>query len=153
MAKKSPAPRGQKPYAILRHKKVPSAEEFLAKLPPSQRRIADVLRSLIKRAVPRAREAVKPGLKLISYHAPHYFCFLFPRADKVHLGFEWGARLSDPKKQLQGEADYSQVRYISFGDVKEIQPKELTSMIRESAIPALKGTSKMPPVGQRPKGR
>jgi hypothetical protein len=63
MAKKSPAPRGQKPYAILRHKKVPTAEEFLAKLPPSQRRIADVLRSLIKRAVPRARETVKPGWK------------------------------------------------------------------------------------------
>lgn len=152
MAKKSSPPRDQKPFSRLHHKKVPSADEFLAKLPLSQRRIADVLRRLILRAVPRARESVKPGWTLIGYHAPHYFCFLFPRADKVHLGFEWGARLSDPRKQLQGEGDYSQVRYLSFGDVKEINAKELASTIREAASPTLKGSSKMPPPGQRPKG-
>lgn len=143
MPKKSPSPRETKPFSKLHHKVYPSADEFVAKLPLSQRRIADALRSIIRRAVPKAREMVKPQRKLLGYHAPHYFCFLFPRGDKVHLGFEWGTRLSDPKKLLQGESDISAVRYLTFGDVKEISPKELASMIRESANPALKGSSKI----------
>lgn len=152
-AKKYPAPRGEKPFSKLHHKTLPSADEFLAKLPLSQRRIADVLRSIIRRAVPRAREAVKPQRKLLSYHAPHYFCFLFPRGDSVHLGFEWGERLSDPKMQLKGEGDYSSVRFLTFTDVRQIDSKELASIIREAANPALKGTSKMPSPGQRAKGQ
>jgi hypothetical protein len=138
------------PFSPFRQKKLPLPEEFLAKLPASQRRIADALRNLILKTVPRIREAVKPGWKVIGYHAPHYFCFLFPRGDQVHLGFEWGARLSDPQKRLQGEGDYSQVRYLSFTDVKQIVPKELAPMIRESASPVIKGSSKIRPEGQRP---
>jgi hypothetical protein len=152
MPKKQHSPREAVPYSRLRPKKFASPEEFLAKLPITQRRIADALRSIIRRAVGNVREVVKTERKMLGYHAPHYFCFLFPRGDKVHLGFEWGDRLSDPKKRLQGESDYSQVRYLSFGNVKEIEPKELASMIREAASPTIKGSSKIRPVGQRPGG-
>lgn len=121
---------------------MPTPEEFLEKLPESQRKLTEALRKLIFRSAPRVRETVKPGWKILAYHAPHYFCFLFPRADQVHLGFEWGERLSDPQKKLQGEGDYSQVRYLTFRSVQEIVPKELGSMIREAASPHLKGSSK-----------
>ncbi len=131
-------------------KKLPSAEEFIAKLPVSQRRITDALRNIIVRAVPGVREVVKTQRRIIAYHGPHYFCFLFPRGEQVHLGFEWGDRLSDPDKRLQGEGDFSPIRYISFSDIKEVVPSKLKSMIRESASPTIIGSSNMRPVGQRP---
>lgn len=150
MAKKQRPARDQPPYSHSKPKKLPSPEEFVSKLPPSQRRVTEALRNIILRAVPGVREIVKTQRKILSYHAPHYFCFIFPRAMQVHLGFEWGDRLSDPEKQLQGEGDFSPIRYLTFSDIKEVVPAKIKSMIRESASPTIIGSSRIRPVGQRP---
>lgn len=89
-----------------------SPEDLLADHTPEVRALAGELRQLIRAAVPEATEKAYPGWQGIGYRHPQagYFCGIFPTADLVKLGFEFGVLLPDPDGLLEGSG--SQMRWV-----------------------------------------
>jgi len=117
-----------------------SPEELLAPFPPARRETAGALRAIVRRAVPDAIEAVRPGWRLIGYNVPDgrrapYFAFVWPELEHVHLGFEHGIFMNDPDGALQGNT--RQIRWVTLTRPDEIRPQILERLVREAARVAL----------------
>jgi hypothetical protein len=108
-----------------------SPEQFLAAFPVPVRRLAHAARERILTVVPDATERVRPGWKLIGYNAPAYFAFIVPQQERLRIGFEWGALLSDPQGLLEGTG--SQVRYVTIRAASELRSRALAELLRSAA--------------------
>ncbi len=113
-----------------------SPEDLLAPFAPDRRETANALRSLVRRAVPDAIEAVRPGWGLIGYDVPAgrrsaYFAFVWPEIEHVHLGFEYGILVDDPGGALQGIG--KKVRYVTIRQPGEIVDAVLEDLVRSAA--------------------
>ena len=122
-------------------------EELLAPYPPDRQDAVQALRALVRRAVPDAIEAVRPGWRLIGYDVPvgrrrRYFAFVWPEPEHVHLGFEHGIFLRDPDGVLEGaHLHLRKVRFITVRRLDEIRPEVLDPLVREAAQLARMGRS------------
>lgn len=90
--------------------------------------------------MPEISEAVYPGWKLIGYRIhtekrSHYFCFIAPFDDFIHLGFENGTMLTDNHKILAGNG--KQVRHVVIRSSADIKRVHLSPLIAEAAMIAL----------------
>jgi hypothetical protein len=118
-------------------------EALLAAYPPPMRAIAESLRAIVCRAVPDAVERVRPGWRLIGYDVPAgprrltYFCYVAPEVEHVHLGFEYGAFMSDPDRILLGAGVTRKVRWLTFRTGDPIDEPQLVELVREGARVAL----------------
>ena len=115
----------------------PSPEAFLAPFPDPIRDAANRLRAIVRRTVPYAIEAVRPGWHLIGYSVPTrrraaYFGFVAPEPTHVHLGFEYGMLIDDPDGELHG-TDLRQVRFFTFRHPDEVRQRQLGRYIRDAA--------------------
>ena len=121
-------------------------ELFLEGYPPGIRRAAELLRTVVRKAVPDAIERVRPGWRLIGYDVPagkrsRYFAFVAPEDEHVHLGFEYGAWVEDPRKLLRGaHLNLRQVRYVTYQRGDPIPERALIGLTRDAA--ALAGMSR-----------
>lgn len=117
----------------------PRIAELLAPYPPDRRDAVEALRALVRRAVPEAVEAVRPGWRLIGYDVPvgrrtRYFAFVWPEPEHVHLGFEHGIFLRDPDRILEGaHLRLRKVRFVTIRALDEIRPEVLEPVVREAA--------------------
>jgi hypothetical protein len=116
------------------------AETFLAQYPADIWRTADLLRSVVRLAVPDAIERVRPGWRLVGYDLPlgrrrsAYFAYVAPEPEHVHLGFEYGAWMADPDRLLEGaHLGLRKVRYTTFRGDNEIPLNRLVELTREAA--------------------
>jgi hypothetical protein len=112
-------------------------EVFLAPYPDPIRDAAERLRAIVKRTVPDAIEAVRPGWHLIGYTVPTgrrtaYFAFVAPEPIHVHLGFEYGMLIDDPDGELRG-TQLRQVRFFTFHHPDEVRERQLGRFIRDAA--------------------
>lgn len=115
----------------------PTPEAFLAPYPDQIRDASDRLRAIIRRTVPGAIEAVRPGWHLIGYSVPAgrrsaYFGFVAPERLHVHLGFEYGMLIDDPDGELAG-TELRQVRFFTFHHPDEVRERQLGRFIRDAA--------------------
>ena len=114
-------------------------DAFLAPYPATIRRTADLLRSVVRLAVPDAIERVRPGWRLIGYDLPlgrrrTYFAYVAPEVEHVHLGFEYGAWMHDPERLLEGEhLRLRKVRYATFHGDDDVPVDRLVELTREAA--------------------
>jgi hypothetical protein len=113
-------------------------EALLDDFPPPVQAIAHRLRGIVKGAIPDAIERVRPGWRLIGYDLPVgkrgvYFAYVAPEVEHVHLGFEWGVLMDDPRGLLQGEGITRQVRWLTFQDHTAIDDVACTQLVREAA--------------------
>lgn len=108
-----------------------SIEELLAACTPKVRRLAEAARRRIVTVVPDATERLRPGWGLIGYNAPAYFAFMAPGRDHVRIGFEWGVKLPDPKRLLEGSG--SQVRHVTIRTTKALRSPALAELLRAGA--------------------
>jgi hypothetical protein len=114
-------------------------EALLAGYPEPMRRIAEALRSIVRRAVPEAAEAVRLGWRLIGYDVPAgrrravYFCWVAPEPDHVHLGFQYGIFMVDRDRVLLGAGVTRQVRWVTLRESDAIPETQLEELVRESA--------------------
>lgn len=114
-------------------------ELFLAGYPPGIQDIAERLRAVVRRAVPDAIERVRPGWRLIGYEVPvgrrtRYFAFVAPEAEHAHLGFEYGAWMSDPDGLLRGaHIDLRKVRFVTYEPGDPIPEAALIDYTRDAA--------------------
>ncbi len=112
-------------------------EAFLAPYPDQIRAAAERLRSIMKRVVPDAQEAVRSGWHLVGYTVPAgrrsaYFGFISPEPIHVHLGFEYGHLLDDPDGLLGGTT-LRKVRFFTFHHPDEVRERVLARYVRDAA--------------------
>ena len=120
-------------------------EALLGPYPPGHQAVANALRRLVKRAVPKAIERVRPGWGLIGYDVPvgrrtRYFAFVWPEPEHVHLGFEHGVLMDDPDGLLQGAGVTKQVRWLTLTAVGDIPPTA-DELVREAVRVAVMSRS------------
>ena len=114
-------------------------ELFLDGYSSEIRAIAERLRDLVHEAVPEAIERVRTGWRLIGYDVPvgrrtRYFAFVAPEPEHVHLGFEYGVWMADPKRMLLGaHLDLRKVRYVTIRPGDAIPAGALVDFTREAA--------------------
>lgn len=114
-----------------------SPEAFLVPYPDPIRDAANHLREIVKRTVPGAVEAVRPGWHLIGYSVPagrrtRYFGFVAPEPIHVHLGFEYGMLIDDPDGELRG-TELRQVRFLTFRHPDEVRERIVGRYVRDAA--------------------
>ena len=115
------------------------AAAFLAQYPPEIERTAERLRSAVRLAVPDAVERVRPGWRLIGYDLPlgrrrTYFAYVAPEPEHVHLGFEYGAWMTDPGELLEGaHLGLRKVRFVTYRPGDRIPMERLVALTQEAA--------------------
>jgi hypothetical protein len=115
-------------------------DEFLQNYPPPMQELANRLRALVKKTLPDVNEVVYSGWKLIGLRVPSgkssaYVGYIEACSDHVHLGFEYGILLPDPKKILHGAG--TQVRYLTIRRASDIRSKDFAELIRAATNMAL----------------
>jgi hypothetical protein len=114
-------------------------EAFLAGYPDDIVAMAEVLRSVVRRAVPDAVERVRSGWRLIGYDLPDrrhgaYFAFVAPEPVHVHLGFEHGVFMDDPERMLEGaHLRLRKVRFVTYRPGDAIPEAALVGLTRQAA--------------------
>jgi hypothetical protein len=113
-------------------------EALLDTYPPLMQDTAAALRRIVREAVPDAIERVRVGWHLLGYDLPLrrygvYFAYVAPEPSHVHLGFEWGVYMNDPRALLQGAGVTKQVRWLTFTAPDEIDPEPTIALVREGA--------------------
>jgi hypothetical protein len=113
-------------------------ELLLDGYPPPIRDLADVLRNVVRCAVPEAVERVRVGWRLVGYDVPlgcatRFFAFVTPEPRHVHLGFENGMLLDDPDEVLLGRGITKKARWFTFRPGDEVARALLAPFVREAA--------------------
>jgi hypothetical protein len=113
-------------------------EAFLDSYPEPIRIAAERLRRLVRQVEPDAIERVREGWRIIGYDVPvgrrtRYFAWIGPEPKHVHIGFEHGILLPDPKHRLQGaHLRLKKVRYLTFTAPDQIDEREVLAFVREA---------------------
>jgi hypothetical protein len=125
-------------------------ELFLSAYPADIRDMAERLRDLVHEAVPEAIERVRTGWRLIGYDVPvsrrtRYFAFVAPEPEHVHLGFEYGAWMTDPDALLLGaHLSLKKVRFVTLRPGDTIPADVLLRYTREAAaLAAMRGRERV----------
>jgi hypothetical protein len=114
-------------------------ELFLAGYPPGIQLAAERLREVVLEAVPDAMERVRTGWRLVGYEVPvgnrsRYFAYIAPEVEHVHLGFEYGAWMTDADHLLHGaHLGLRKVRFTTFEAGDTIPFPALVRYTREAA--------------------
>jgi hypothetical protein len=114
-------------------------EAFLDSYPEPIRRAAERLRQLVRQAQPDAIERVRAGWRIIGYDVPvgrrtRYFAWIGPEPKHVHIGFQHGVLMADPRRRLRGaHLRLKNVRYLTFTSADQIDDREIAAFVREAA--------------------
>jgi hypothetical protein len=114
-------------------------ESLLDDLPVAIRETGLALRSLIVRTVPGTVERVRPGWRWIAYSLPEgrrvrTFAWIGPERVHIHLGFEHGTLLADPRGLLRGaDEGLKRFRYLTFEPSIDIDGSVLADYVRRAA--------------------
>jgi hypothetical protein len=102
---------------------------YVARENPALVHVVDALRSLVKKTVPAAREAINPwGVPIFEWNGP--LCYL--RVGKTHVtfGFPRGASLKDPRKLLEGAG--RNLRHVKIKDFAQVRNPHLKQLLLEA---------------------
>jgi cytidylate kinase len=92
--------------------------------------LTQILRAVVRSALPMATEKINLGWHGIGYHDPDagYVAGIFPGEDSVKLGFEHGVELPDPEGLSEG--DGSRVRYVVLDEWDEQLRDPITDLLQ-----------------------
>jgi hypothetical protein len=113
-------------------------EAFLEAYPEQIRVAAEHLRRLVRRAAPDAIERVREGWRIIGYDVPigrrmRYFAWIGPEPKHVHIGFQHGVLMTDPRHLLQGaQLRLKNVRYLTFTSADQIDDEVVIEFVGEA---------------------
>ena len=115
------------------------ADFLLDSFPPAIRETGRTLRALVLATVPGTVEAVRPGWRWIAYSLPEKgrvrnYAWIGPERKHIHLGFEHGTLLADPRHILQGAQEkLRKFRYVTFEPAIDIDEAILADYLRRAA--------------------
>lgn len=113
--------------------------DFLAFYPRPIADQAQRLRTLVLEAVPSAVERLRPGWRLIGYDLPitrhgTYFAWVWPEHEHVHVGWQVGTLMTDPRGLLRGgHLKLKKVRYLAYGPRDRIERSVVIEFTRDAA--------------------
>ena len=112
-------------------------EALLDDFPPPLQAIAHRLRVIVRTAIPDVVERVRPGWRLIGYDLPIarrnvYFAWVWPEHEHVHLGFQHGWAMSDPRGLLLGKGVTKRVRWLTFTSLDQIDEADCVELLDEA---------------------
>ena len=115
-----------------------SPEELMAPHDPHIVAIAEALRLVVRATLPDAIERVRPGWGLIGYDVPAgprtaYCCFVWAEPVHVHLGFQHGVLMRDPRGLLQGHGVTKRVRWLTCTRLRGTDTPAVRALILEAA--------------------
>jgi hypothetical protein len=112
-------------------------EALLEDFAPHLQAIAQRLREIVTTTLPDAVERVRPGWQLIGYDVPVgrrsvYFAWVWLQPEHVHLGFQHGWAMRDPRGLLQGRGITKRVRWLTFTAVDDVDPGVCAVLLEEA---------------------
>jgi hypothetical protein len=111
---------------------------FLEEWPAPIASICQGLREVMGGAFPELDERLRPGWRLIGYDVrvgrrPVYLVWIWPQIEHVHIGWQTGTLMRDPKHLLHGaEENLKKVRYLTYPPGKRIAPAPIVEFTREA---------------------
>jgi hypothetical protein len=103
-------------------------EPFFASLKGPPRKIAERLRTLVKREVPGVTETIKWGMPVFEHQG--LLCYIRPRPRYVAFGFYKDADFDDPDGLLEGSGTGGHLKIV---DEAALPERQLVSWIRRAA--------------------
>jgi hypothetical protein len=113
-------------------------EAFLESYPERIRVATERLRGLVRQVEPDVIERVREGWRIIGYDVPigrrtRYFAWIGPEPKHVHIGFQHGVLMADPRRRLRGaHLRLKNVRYLTFTSADQIDEQEVVHFVREA---------------------
>jgi hypothetical protein len=102
---------------------------YIARVNPSLLKVVDALRSLVKKTVPAAREAINPwGVPVFEFNGP--LCYIRVGKKHVTFGFPRGSAMKDPGKLLEGEG--RNLRHVKIKDVAQARNPQLKALLLQA---------------------
>ncbi len=107
---------------------------FFGEYPAAVGDLAQRLRSLVRAAMPNAREELDRPARVIGYSfAPGYsglLCTIIISKEGVKLGIVRGAALPDPRRLLEGSG--KQHRHVAFSKPADLERPGLTELLHDA---------------------
>jgi len=117
-------------FLLMTKYKRKTIEEILNKVDPDQKQVAQKLRSIIKKTIPDATEAVRQGKIAYSVEGTD-FVWITTAESHVDLEFICGTRLSS--EQLKGRGQGLERRHIEIKTVDAVDEAELSRLLKKAA--------------------
>jgi hypothetical protein len=96
---------------------------------PKLKPVVDAVRALVRKAVPKSREAINPwGLPIFDWNGT--LCYLMVGKNHVTFGFPRGTSLRDPTKLLQGTG--RNLRHVKLRQVSDVHDANLKQLILQA---------------------
>jgi hypothetical protein len=107
---------------------VKTVDDYIAGLATEQAAIVAELRAIVRRAAPRAEEAVKWAQPVYASNGP--MIFIRAHSKHVNFGFWRGAQMRDAKGLLTGDGD--RMRHVKVATLKEINTAAFTDFVKQA---------------------
>src|SRR5712692_2937015 len=106
-----------------------SVSDYLTKQKPELRKIAEQLRSIVKKTTPKLVEEMKWGFP--SYSGTENVCSIMVTRAWVDLSFFRGVDLDDPKGLLEGSGKI--MRHIKIHKLEDIDVSSIAGLVRQAS--------------------
>ena len=104
-------------------------DAYVEKKNPRFKQLTDAIRALVRKSVPKSREAINPwGLPVFEWNGT--LCYFMVGKNHVTFGFPRGASLHDPAKLLQGAG--KNLRHIKLREVSDVHDANVKKLILEA---------------------
>ena len=104
-------------------------DAYVEKKNPKLKSVTDAVRALVRKAVPKSREAINPwGVPIFEWNGP--LCYLMVGKNHVTFGFPRGASLQDPAKLLEGTG--KNLRHVKLREVSDVHDANLKQLILQA---------------------
>jgi hypothetical protein len=105
-----------------------TVDAYIASLPADQAEIVAALRALVRKAAPKATEAIKWAQPVFDSNGP--MIFIKAHRQHVNFGFWRGAEMQDPEGLLEGEGE--RMRHVKLTSLKEARRPALAAFVRQA---------------------
>ena len=109
---------------------VAEIERYIRRKNPELESVAQGLRALVRKLVPKSKESLNPwGIPTLESAGP--FCYFMVGKDHVTLGFHRGTSLPDPEGLLEGTG--KNLRHVKLRSIEDLERKGLIELMRSAA--------------------
>lgn len=104
-------------------------DAYVAKRNPKLKPVTDAVRALVRKAVPKSREAINPwGVPIFEWNGP--LCYIMVGKNHVTFGFPRGTSMQDSSRLLKGTG--KNMRHVKLREISQVHDANLKQLILEA---------------------
>ena len=104
-------------------------DAYVEKKNPGLKPVMDAARALVRKAVPKSREAINPwGIPVFEWNGT--LCYLMVGRKHITFGFPRGASMVDSARLLQGSG--KNLRHVKLREVSDVHDANLKQLILQA---------------------